>query len=43
MKVVHKLKAVGVKNVALGFLRRVEYGKLVKKYHFDTWHLSPYE
>ena len=43
MKVVHKLKAVGPKNVALGFIRRVEYGKLVKKYHFDTWHLSPYE
>ena len=27
MKVVHKLKAVGPKNVALGFIRRVEYGK----------------
>lgn len=30
-------------NVAAGGLKRLKYIKLIKKYHFDTWHLVPYE
>ncbi len=43
MKLVRKIKEVGLKNVLLGGAKRIKYGKMIKKYHFDSWHLSPYE
>lgn len=43
MKIIRKIKEVGLKNVITGCIKRAEYTKLIKKYHFDSWHLSPYE
>lgn len=43
MKIIRKIKEVGLKNVVVGSVKRVKYMMLIKKYHFDTWHLSPYE
>ncbi|MDE7021148.1 MAG: class I SAM-dependent methyltransferase [Lachnospiraceae bacterium] len=43
MKLIRKIKEVGLKNVLVGGWKRIKYGKLIKKYHFDSWHLSPYE
>ena len=43
MKLIRKIKEVGLKNVFVGGWKRIKYGKLIKKYHFDSWHLSPYE
>lgn len=43
MKVIRKIKEVGLKNVIVGGLKRIKHGKLIRKYHFESWHLSPYE
>lgn len=43
MKAIQKIKEVGLPNVVTGFIKRIQYVKLMKKYHFDVWHLSPYE
>ncbi len=43
MKIVRKIKEVGVKNIVVGGIKRLGYMRLIKKYHFDTWHLVPYE
>ena len=43
MKIIRKIKEVGLGNVIIGGIKRVKYTKLIKKYHFDEWHLSPYE
>lgn len=43
MKIIRKIKEVGLKNVIIGSVKRVKYEKLIRKYHFDPWHLSPYE
>lgn len=43
MKIIRKIKEVGLKNVFIGGVKRVKYTRLFKKYHFDEWHLSPYE
>lgn len=42
-KLKRKIKEVGLKNVLIGSLKNVQYRKLIKKYPFNTWHLSPYE
>lgn len=42
-KVLRKIKEVGLKNVIIGSVKNMQYKKLIKKYPFDTWHLSPYE
>ncbi|MDE7339400.1 MAG: SAM-dependent methyltransferase [Lachnospiraceae bacterium] len=42
-KVMRKMKEVGFKNVVRGGLKKVKYRTLIEKYHFDTWHLNPYE
>ena len=42
-KIVRKLKEVGLKNVLIGGIKKVRYMQMINKYHFDTWHLSPYE
>ncbi|MBQ2934649.1 MAG: class I SAM-dependent methyltransferase [Lachnospiraceae bacterium] len=38
-----KVKEVGWKNTLIGFLKRLYYKSLRKKYQFDPWHDSPYE
>ena len=43
MKIIRKIKEVGLKNVIVGSIKRVKYEKLIRKYQFDSWHLSPYE
>ena len=43
MKIMRKIKEVGLKNVIIGSVKRVKYEKLIRRYHFDPWHLSPYE
>lgn len=43
MKLLRKIKEVGLGNVVIGSVKRLKYGKLIRKYHFDPWHLSPYE
>lgn len=43
MKIIRKIKEVGLKNVIIGSVKRVKYEKLIRRYHFDSWHLSPYE
>ncbi len=43
MKIIRKIKEVGPGNVLIGGIRRIRYKKLYRKYHFDSWHLSPYE
>lgn len=42
-KVARKIKEVGLKNVIVGTMKHLQYRRLIKKYPFDTWHLSPYE
>lgn len=42
-KAVRKIKEVGFKNVVIGGIKKMKYMQLMKKYHFDTWHLNPYE
>lgn len=42
-KVLRKVKEVGFKNIIIGSVKKVKYTRLLKKYHFDSWHLSPYE
>ena len=43
MKLIRKIKEVGLKNVFIGGIKRIKYTQLIKKYHFDIWQLSPYE
>lgn len=43
MKAIRKIKEVGLKNVIIGGFKRIKNGKLIRKYHFESWHLSPYE
>jgi len=43
MKTVQKIKEVGLPNIAVGFAKKMQYARLMEKYHFDAWHLSPYE
>lgn len=43
MKIIRKIKEVGLKNVIVGTVKRIKYEKLIKKYHINPWHLSPYE
>lgn len=43
MKIIRKAKEVGLANVVSGFAERAKYKRLIRKYHFDTWHLSPYQ
>lgn len=43
MKIIDKIREVGLKNVIIGSVKRMKYMKLSRKYHFDEWHLSPYE
>lgn len=43
MKLIRKIREVGPQNVLVGGWKRIKYGKLIEKYHFDSWHLSPYE
>ena len=33
MKVIDKIKEVGLKNVIIGTIKRIKYEKLIKKYH----------
>ena len=40
---VRKVQEVGIVNTVVGGVKREYYKKLQKKYHFDTWHISPYE
>lgn len=42
-KMIRKLKEVGFRNVLVGGVKKVRYMQMINKYHFDTWHLSPYE
>lgn len=42
-KVLWKIKEVGLKNVIIGSIKNMQYKKLIQKYPFDTWHLTPYE
>lgn len=42
-KMIRKLKEVGFKNVLVGGVKKVRYMQMINKYHFDPWHLSPYE
>lgn len=42
-KAIRKFKEVGCKNVIVGYAKRVKYKQMIKKYHFNPWHLSPYE
>lgn len=42
-KIMRKLKEVGFKNVLAGGIKKIKYMQMINKYHFDTWHLSPYE
>ena len=43
MRIIRKIKEVGLKNILVGGVRRVGYVRLLRKHHFDTWHLVPYE
>ena len=43
MKIIRKIEEVGLKNVIVGTIKRIKYEQLIRKYHFDPWHLSPYE
>lgn len=38
-----KMQEVGIINTVVGGVKREYYKKLQKKYHFDMWHISPYE
>lgn len=42
-KVVCKTKEVGLKNLMIGIVKIFWYKILQKKYHFESWHLTPYE
>lgn len=42
-KILRKLKEVGFKNVLTGGIKKIKYMQMINKYHFDAWHLSPYE
>lgn len=42
-KVIRKFKEVGFRNIIVGTVKRIKYGQMIKKYHFNSWHLSPYE
>ena len=42
-KMIRKLKEVGFKNVLVGGVKKVRYMQMINTYHFDKWHLSPYE
>lgn len=42
-KAMRKLKEVGFRNVLVGSIKKLRYVQMIKKYHFDAWHLSPYE
>lgn len=42
-KIVQKCKEVGVLNTIIGCVKAVRYRFLQKKYHFESWHLTPYE
>ena len=42
-KIIRKLKEVGMKNLIIGIVK-IPYFKLLQKiFHFDSWHISPYE
>lgn len=38
-----KIREVGIVNCIVGFLKREKYKKMQRTYHFDNWHISPYE
>ena len=38
-----KMREVGIINCIVGFLKREKYKRMQKTYHFDSWHISPYE
>lgn len=38
-----KIGEVGIINCILGGVKRERYKRLCKKYHFDSWHITPYE
>lgn len=40
---ISKVKEVGIGNCIVGILKRERYKRLSKRYHFDSWHTSPYE
>lgn len=42
-RITRKIREVGLKNVIIGSIRKIKYMRMRKKYHFDSWHLSPYE
>lgn len=42
-KLLQKIREVGLKNTIVGFIKRMYYKILRKKYQFDSWHESPYE
>jgi len=43
MKVIAKIKEVGLLNTIVGTIKREYYKKLQKQYGFYEWHISPYE
>lgn len=43
MHLVRKIREVGIINCILGGIKREKYKVLCKKYHFDSWHIAPYE
>lgn len=38
-----KIREVGLKNCIVGAIKRGKYKKLKEQYHFDDWHIGPYE
>lgn len=42
-KAIRKIKEVGTKNMMIGCIKKMKYMQMIRKYHFDAWHLSPYE
>lgn len=38
-----KVREVGIINCMLGGIKREKHIRLCKKYHIDSWHVSPYE
>lgn len=42
-RICRKSKEVGIRNFVVGAILSAKYNRMMKKYKFDTWHLSPYE
>lgn len=40
---IRRISEVGVWNALVGSLKKMKYRRLIKKYHFNEWHLNPYE